>query len=153
MKTAVIAMTFLLAGLVHPAWAGSDEEQLTDLLNDFMAGASANDVTAHERFWAEDLVYTSSRGLRFGKNDILEGMRAEPDPDSSEPQVVYAAEDISIRLYGDTAVVAFRLVGTPQAGDEKAMHYFNTGTFVKLDQQWQAVAWQATMIPEQTPVP
>jgi hypothetical protein len=26
-------------------------------------------------------------------------------------------------------------------------NYFNTGTFVKRDNKWQAVAWQATKIP------
>jgi hypothetical protein len=36
--------------------------------------------------------------------------------------------------------VAFRLVTATQ-------QYFNTGTFVKREGRWQAVAWQATKIP------
>jgi hypothetical protein len=28
------------------------------------------------------------------------------------------------------------------------MNYYNTGTFVNRNSQWQAVAWQATRIPE-----
>lgn len=150
MKLAVITMALLFMGVVSPAWAGSDEERLTTILEDFLAGASVNDIAAHERFWADDLVYTSSRGLRFGKADILEGMRSEPetDADPGEPGIVYTAEEISIRLYGATAVVAFRLLGSPRAEDGKLMQYFNTGTFVKRDGKWSAVAWQATMIPD-----
>jgi hypothetical protein len=50
-------------------------------------------------FWAEDLVYTSSAGLRFGK--------------------------------GDTAIVAFKLIGTPtdKSADADVLYYFNTGAF------------------------
>jgi len=66
---------------------------------------------------------------------------------------VYSAEDVQIRLYGDTAVVAFRLMGSPRGGGGQLMQYFNTGTFVKRDQQWRAVAWQATIIPDPEPVP
>jgi len=153
MKMAVITLVILLSGVANPGWADSNEERLTTLLNNFLAGASANDVAAHERFWAEDLVYTSSSGLRFGKAEILEGMRAEPESESSETQTVYSAEDVQVRLYGDTAVVAFRLLGTPQAEDGKLLQYFNTGTFVKRNQQWRAVAWQATMIPDPEPSP
>jgi hypothetical protein len=119
MKITVITTALLLLGAVYPAWAGPDEEQLTTLLDEFLAGASVNDIATHERFWAEDLVYTSSRGLRFGKADILEGMRAEPDSEAANPDVTYSAEDIRVRLYGEAAVVAFRLVGAPSDESEK----------------------------------
>lgn len=149
MKKLLVPLTILFLTMCPACWAASDEEQLTLMLNEFLAGASVNDVAAHERFWAEDLVYTSSRGLRFGKADILAGMRSEPEPGDQEPAVVYSSEDIRIRLYGDTAVVAFRLLGTSPAEPENLLQYFNTGTFVKRDGQWQVVAWQATTIPKQ----
>ena len=62
--------------------------------------------------------------------------------------VVLTAEDIRIRQYGDTAVVAFRLLGSPEDGSGKVMEYLNTGTFLKRDAEWRVVAWQATIIPE-----
>jgi hypothetical protein len=43
-------------------------------------------------------------------------------------------------------VVTFRLVGTPDDGSA-ALQYFNTGTFLKRDGEWRALAWQATVIP------
>jgi hypothetical protein len=58
---------------------------------------------------------------------------------------------VDVRLYGNTAVVAFKLVGTPtnEAPEADVLYFYNTGTFVKRDGNWQAVAWQATKIPSQ----
>ena len=33
-----------------------DAGELTKLLNEFLAGASRNDVAVHDRFWAEDVI-------------------------------------------------------------------------------------------------
>ena len=126
-------------------------EELTRLLNEFLAGASRNDIKVHERFWADDLIYTRSAGVRVGKSDILESVRTElPPPD--EPPTAYTAEDVRIHQYGDTAVVAFRLVGTTGSGDKvEVANYLNTGTFVRRNGEWRAVAWQATRVPEAKP--
>ena len=140
----LVSLSFILSTSVR---ADSDEEALTGMLNEFLAGASINDAAAHDRFWAEDLVYTSSKGLRFGKAEIMEGMSSESDSGGEEPEVVYSAEDIRIRQYGDAAVVAFRLLGSPQDDSGEVMQYLNTGTFVKRDGEWRVVAWQATAIP------
>jgi len=147
MKNALITFVFLSVILSTAVRAGSDEEALTGMLNEFLAGASVNDAAAHDRFWAKDLVYTSSKGLRFGKAEIMEGMSSESDSASEEPEVVYSAEDIRIRQYGDTAVVAFKLLGSLQDDSGEVMQYLNTGTFVKRDGEWRVVAWQATVIP------
>jgi hypothetical protein len=74
-------------------------------------------------------------------------MRAAETERPAVPPVVYTAEDVDIRLYGKAAVVAFRLVGTGQGGDADRSEYLNTGTFVKRNGEWRAVAWQATRIP------
>lgn len=124
--------------------ADSETRELSLLLDQFLAGASGNDAAAHERFWSDELVYTSSNGTRFGKSDILAGVRASATEPPDETPTVYTAEDVDIRVYGNTAVVAFRLVGT---SDDSVQSYFNTGTFVKQDGEWRAVAWQATRIP------
>jgi len=119
---------------------------VTAMLQEFLA--ASGEAAAHASFWAEDLVYTSSAGLRFGKADIMADFSsedAEEEPSDGALPMVYAGEDIDIRLYGDTAIVAFRLVGTPtdKAADADVLYYFNTGTFLKRDGVWQVVAWQA----------
>jgi ketosteroid isomerase-like protein len=144
---------FIACGL--QAQTAPDAAELTKLLQDFLAGAGRNDVAMHERFWAEDLIYTASAGRRIGKADILREVRAEPPPKSGDEITVYSAEDIRIQQYGDTAIVAFRLVATSEKdGTKKVMQYLNTGTFLKRSGKWQVVSWQATAmpkVPEKTP--
>lgn len=145
-KLAVLA---LLVSPMPAACAGNDDaRELEVLLEAFLAGASANDVAAHERFWGDELVYTSSAGTRFGKAEIMDGLRQAAAEESDAPPTVYSAEDVDVRVYGDTAVVAFRLIGS-STGD--VQHYFNTGMFAKRAGEWRAVAWQATKIPESRP--
>lgn len=130
------------SGAVAPA-----AEELKRLLNDFLDGASRNDVAAHDRFWAEDLIYTRSAGVRMGKAEILGNVRSGPTATAADP-TVYSAEDIRIQQYGDTAVVAFRLLGkTGSGGQADIAHYLNTGTFVKRGGEWRVVAWQSTQVP------
>ena len=130
------------------AQTAPDAAELTRLLKDFLAGASRNDAAAHDRFWAEDLIYTSSAGRRMGKADIMRNQRPAAEPEKESPATVFRAEDIRIQQYGDTAIVAFRLVGTTEkAGATEADNYLNTGTFLKRGGKWQAVAWQSTKIP------
>ncbi len=126
----------------------SDADELAALVNEFLA--AAHQRAAHERFWADDLVYTSSGGQRFGKAEILDGFDGADASADEPPAVVYSGEDINVRLYGTTAVVTFKLVGTPADRPDSVDYYLNTGTFVKRDGAWQVVAWQATKIPPDT---
>jgi ketosteroid isomerase-like protein len=137
-----------VAAQTAPTQPAPAAAELTKLLNDFLAGASVNDAAMHDRFWAEDLIYTRSAGRRVTKAEIMKDVRSAPAPKPEDPKVVYTAEDIRIQQYGDTAVVAFRLVATTQTGENKEVQYLlNTGTFVKRNEKWQVVSWQATRIP------
>jgi ketosteroid isomerase-like protein len=118
------------------------------MLDDFLAGASRNDAATHDRFWADDLIYTGSSGRRIGKADIMKDVRSAPAPAPNDPKVVYKAEDVRIQQYGDAALVAFRLVATTTTIDSTTVaRYFNTGMFLKRRGRWQVVGWQATKIP------
>jgi ketosteroid isomerase-like protein len=129
------------------ATAAPAADELKQLLKYFLEGASRNDVAVHDRFWADDLIYTRSAGVRVGKADILANAGT---PEAAEgPPTVYTAEDIRIQQYGDTAVVAFRLVGTTGNGPQaEVTQFLNTGTFAKRNGEWRAVAWQATRMAE-----
>jgi ketosteroid isomerase-like protein len=132
------------------AQSAPDAAELTKLLQDFLAGAGRNDAALHDRFWADDLIYTASAGSRKGKADIMREVRAEGPPKAGDETVVYTAEDIRIQQYSDTAIVAFRLVSTTTAkdGTKKINNYLNSGTFLKRNGKWQVVNWQATKVPE-----
>lgn len=141
-------MLLLIACRLY-AETAPDAAELTKLLREFLDGAGRNDVAMHERFWAEDLIYTASAGRRIGKENIMREVRAEPHPNPGQEETVYTAEDIRIQQYGETAIVAFRLVATTKKdGAKETKNYLNSGTFLKHDGKWQAVNWQATAMPK-----
>lgn len=140
MKYFIVSILILLAGCAGQVDSEQEKEKLGQLLNEFLQGASVGDAAMHDRFWADDLIYTGSAGTRTTKADIMASLQAESDSDDG-PDIRYHAEDVRIQVYGSAAVVAFRLVGVT---DDERLDYLNTGTFLKRNGQWQAVAWQAT---------
>jgi hypothetical protein len=151
MKQILISAIFCLAAVtaVSGQTRSRDAQELTQHLNEFLDGAGRNDAAIHDRFWADDLIYTRSAGQRIDKTELMKGVRSAPARKPDDPVTIYTAEDIRIQQYGDTAVVAFRLVGTTEKnGRSEVSKFLNTGTFVKRRGRWQAVAWQATAIPK-----
>lgn len=139
-----VILALILASPAQGAATAPAAEELTQLLKEFLDGASRNEVAAHDRFWADDLIYTRSSGMRTGKAEILESARSGATATAAGP-AEYSAEDIRIQQYGDTAVVAFRLVGRTGSGPQAVVeHFLNTGTFVKRNGEWRVVAWQST---------
>ena len=122
--------------------------EVEKLLREFLS--KVDSAAMHERFWADDLVYTSAKGVVRGKAEIVKAVREgeaeakKPDDPKAapEPKVTYDAEDIRIRQYGDIATCAFRLVQHTEGHPDT--NYRNTGTFILRNGKWQVVAWQAT---------
>jgi ketosteroid isomerase-like protein len=137
-----VAATLFLTTIAAAQEAAPDVAELKRLLAWFLDGASRNDVAVHERFWAEELVYTRSAGVRTNKAEILADVRKGADP--AEPPTAYSAEDVSVQQYGDIAIVAFRLVGKAGGDSPETLNFLNTGTFLKRNGEWRAIAWQAT---------
>jgi hypothetical protein len=144
----VLFPVILALALGLHAQTAPDAAELTKLLKDFLAGASRNDAAMHDRFWADDLIYTSSAGRRMGKADIMRDVSSSRPAKAGVATTVYGAEDIRIQQYGNAAIVAFRLSGTTErAGTTETNNYLNSGTFLKRNGKWQAVSWQSTKMP------
>ncbi len=140
----LLALT--LAATAHAA--APDSAVLHTLLDQFLDGAGRNDAAMHERFWADDLIYTGSGGRRIGKAQLMKDVRSEPPAKPTDPVMRYTAEDVRIQQYDDAAIVAFRLVATTTTPDSTSVgQYLNTGFFVKRRGVWQAAGWQATKKP------
>jgi hypothetical protein len=124
-------------------------EQLRAMLRDFLIGAGKNDPAAHDRFWADDLVYTGASGKVRTKDEIMKSVREEAakPADPKAPNATFDAEDVTVKDFGTFAVVNFRLVAhTETEGKQETSYYRNTGTFAKRNGEWKVVAWQATKI-------
>src|ERR1043165_9508780 len=98
----LLVVAFALTASAQKAPAAAE---LTKLLNEFLPGASHNDAALHDRFWAEDLIYTGSSGRRRGKAEIMKDVRSAPAPKPGDAKTTYTAEAIRIQQYGTTAIV------------------------------------------------
>lgn len=137
MRAIFITLLLLLSSTAY----ADDRAELTALLAEFLDGATRNDPAVHDKYWAEELIYTSSAGRRFGKAELMQGVNSRGELPAAEINMRYSSEDLQILQYGDTAVVAFTLVGTSA---QETLRFLNSGIFVKRNGKWQAVNWQAT---------
>lgn len=120
--------------------------ELTKLLNEFLKAASVNERSVFEKFFADDAIYTRSAGVTITKADIMKSFDQPRGTERAESD--YSADQVTVHQYGDTAIVNFRLIAKPKAGGAE-QHYRNTGTFLRRNGQWQAVAWQSTKAAEE----
>lgn len=144
---AVVCLAVAVGG-ARAQKTGSATEEVTALLREFLDGAGRGDRTVFDKFFAEDVIYTRATGVVATKGDIMAGLGKQGT--ATDGKSTYSAEDITVHEYGDVVVVAFRLVGRTVGNDGKTETnlYRNTGTFVRRNGRWQAVAWQATKISE-----
>ncbi len=150
------AMLLAPAAFAQPAPPPPEKTRadITALLNDFLAPGKNDKAETHERFWAEDLVYTTSGGIVKTKADIRQSfadkalpLAAKTNPAISPPAAttVFSAEDILVRPYGNMAALTFRLVARDTDG--QTSYFRNSGTFLYRSGEWRAITWQATKIP------
>lgn len=145
-----LSLLWLVSGLTLAQESGHDvEPEVAKTLERFLYGASVNDAAIHDDFWAEELVYTSSSGHRFGKSDLMEGVRENGEIDEAEVEIWYDAEDVTTANVGDTVILNFTLVARPSEGNEAPVQRFlNSGVLVQKEGRWQALNWQATRAAE-----
>ena len=146
---AVATMVFLASVSGVRAQPAATQE-LTSLLREFMNAAGRGDRAVFDKFFADDVIYTRATGVVITKADIMASLQKAEASATPKEKTTYSAEDITVHDYGEMAVVAFRLEGRTLQSDGKAAtaQYRNTGTFLRRNGRWQAVAWQATKISE-----
>ena len=143
---AVFSLTLSLRA-ADPTSGAVDEAKaaITKSLNDFLTFNT--EPAQHDRWWAEDLVYTTSAGLVKTKPMIMQAFvdAAKPGAPKAEPRAHYSAEDVLVRIYGDTAALTFRLVA--RNADGTVATFRNSGTLLRRSGKWQVITWQATKEP------
>jgi ketosteroid isomerase-like protein len=121
-------------------------QELTALVQKFLADVPANQRPTFDQFFADDIIYTRGTGQVVTKKDILADTG---NPSAPRANATYAGEDFQVHPYGNMAIVNFRLVmHATEDGKPVTRSFRNTGTFLKRNGRWQAIAWQATPIAE-----
>lgn len=151
-RIAVFILSAVLASPLAAQQGSNDEQQIRALLDEFLAAAGVGDRAVFDRFFADDLMYTRSAGATTNKAEIMKSLPEKPlAPEKAESR--YRAEDVKVQMYGETALVSFRLVQQLREGGEMkdTATFLNSAAFLKRNDRWQATLWQATRIPDEKP--
>ena len=148
-RIAAVVVIAAVPGHLASAQTADVEPALRRQLTVFLAAASHTpasdaDKRTFDAFFADDVIYTRSTGAVIGKTDIMKSLDDPPAPGA--PQSTYGAEDVSVRIHGTVAIVAFRLV--QKLRDGTTNRYRNTATFMNRGGRWQVIAWQAGRLPD-----
>ncbi len=140
-----ITLALFLIGNNQPQ---DDQLAISSLLDEFLSKVDQKEM--HNRFWADDLIYTSSSGARFGKETIMSGFATDlKEEDLEEAKTSYSAEDVNIRIFDNMALLTFRLVAkTIQSDSVVVNNYLNSGTLIKRKEAWKVINWHATKTAE-----
>ncbi|HET9743334.1 MAG TPA: nuclear transport factor 2 family protein [Terriglobales bacterium] len=113
-------------------------------MQEFLTKVPSGDPAVFKKFFADEVIYTRASGLEIGKSDVLARTGGSQ---AGDPNVTFTGEDFIVHTYGNFAVVNFRLVMHSNKDEKITTQSFrNTGTFMKRNGEWQAIAWQATPI-------
>ena len=136
---AVLLLVVCARALGEPA---TDERELTQLVKDIDTAVVKGDVAFLERVLHKDYVHTRSRGTVEHRAQYLDNRKTGVvDYDA------LTADEIIVRLDGDTAVVTGRTIAKgkdPQGAIEEQRRW--TRVFLRRDGRWQLVAYHGTPI-------
>ena len=123
----------------------NEENQLLKLDNEWNEAYPRRDVSALDRIIADDWVCIDGAGLVITKKQLLE--RVESSATFFDP---YKFDEISLRMFGDAAIVTGRLSGTKRGNDGTFyLEQRYTRVYVKRNDRWQSVATQVTVVKEE----
>ena len=124
-----------------------DSKQSVVIMDRELIGAYIRgDVAKLERMLADDFSSTGSGGM-IDKSQYIAAAK--------DPFVIYESlslDDNNVRIYEDTAVSTGRAVVTVREGAKRSNVIFRyTTVYVRRQNNWQAVALQATRIEQEQP--
>ena len=120
--------------------AGPADKDVLAALEAWKRAALKGDAAALGRLYHDDLAYTHSNGMTQSKAVAIAAETA--------PNGVYKAiemRDIDVHVYGDTAILEYKLDLTHFAGDTAHLHEIMV--WLKSPQGWQMRARHATRLP------
>ena len=124
------------------AMSEASSTTLQQLNEQYIAALLNADVRWYSEHLAEDFVCINSDGAIRDKRQFLEDVAAGPEVKD------YKLQDVSIRFYGDTALVQAKGVFNRKDGSPGQSRY--TDVYVKTDHGWRVVSAQITRAPGET---
>lgn len=137
----VLAIVAVLCPLT-PAKSGKDEYAIAQVMNAATEAFARNDATALESIFADDYIFVNPGGAILTRAQRLADLQSGNTKYDS-----FTLDQMSIRLFGATAVVTGRTVVKGQnRGQDISAQYRVTFVLVKKHGRWQMVAQHSTRI-------
>jgi ketosteroid isomerase-like protein len=136
MKTLLALLFVTLSALA----AGSAEKDVLAAVEAWKQAALKGDAAALGKLYHDGLLYTHSNGMTQNKAVAITA-------ETSATGVYKGIEmrDLDLHVYGDTAILEYKLDLTHFAGDTAHLHEIMV--WLKSPQGWQLVARHATKLP------
>jgi len=155
-RTVVFAGLLIISLYFTPAWASDTrssesgkspapsktEQEIRALLHRWIEALVKNDLDFRSQIMADDETFTTYDGAVITKSHILEAAKS--------PNYAIEAvnpEDITVRVYGNAAVVNLRASITERINGKSLTNLAQvTQTWIKRNSRWQVVAEHATRV-------
>ena len=121
-----------------------EENRILDLDREWNEAYARLDCATLDRIIADDWVCIDGAGLVITKSELL--TRVASSPRFLDP---YKFDEITLRIFGEVAILTGRLSGHMQDSDgshDIDQRYMRV--YVKRNERWQAVATQVTKVKE-----
>jgi ketosteroid isomerase-like protein len=143
----MMVLVFAIAAQAQaPAQTGSEEQGLIKLENEWADAWIKRDGGAYARFLADDYISTNSYGDMKTKAESIAWLKSDWLK-SHEKTISLIPHDFRIRVYGDAAVINFRMTYRNQVdGRESSGQDQITDVWIKRGGQWQCVASHSSQI-------
>jgi ketosteroid isomerase-like protein len=134
-----IALALLL--LVPPAFAaGGAEKEVLAAVDAWKQAALKGDAAALGKLYHDDLAYTHSNGMTQTK-----AVAIASETNATGVYKGIEMRDLVVHVYGDTAILEYKLDLTHFAGDTAHLH--EVMVWRKSTQGWQLLVRHATKLP------
>jgi len=148
-RTIALVLIILATAFVVFSQTNKKEEriklELMQLERDIGKANINADYAFFDRVEAEEFIFTDAGGGVTTKKQDLEGLKQPPNPDVK--LVAYDVDDMSVRIYDETAVVTGRVTTRRLIkGEASTSQSRFTDVFVWRDKRWQLVAGHSSRI-------
>jgi len=116
--------------------SGSVEQELMKLENEWNDAWVNRNIAFFDQILADDYIVTFSDGNVYTKAQEIANVKSGEDVATS-----VVGDDFKVRVYGDAAVVTYRMAVKGQyKGKDNSFLFRWTDTWIKKDGRWQVVA-------------
>jgi len=140
MKRTITTLAMIIAATTFIFGQSKDEQEIRKMFEMSAEALVKNDIAALSNYYADGLTFTVADGNTYNKTQFLDFVK-------NSKRESFKSDDLSVRTFGNTAVVVFTRTstGVNNDGTKTNSKSRDTAMLVKNGGRWQFVALQISM--------